>query len=127
MTRLVLRGIERANSTEPADVIKALEGWETEDWPGKVWINPKTHQTVRDFFFLRCKRPEEMNNPHDYGEIVAMGSTPFMPDEFNLPQPHCFVAPRLAMTGLRVRAWKIRGVGPPGKRGQLRGMHIAVA
>jgi branched-chain amino acid transport system substrate-binding protein len=83
MTRLVLRSVERANSTEPADVVKALEGWETEDWPGKMWINPKTHQTVRDFFFLRCKRPEEMNNPHDYGEIVAMGSTPFMPDEFN--------------------------------------------
>jgi branched-chain amino acid transport system substrate-binding protein len=83
MTRLVLRGIERANSTEPADVVRALEGWETEDWPGRVWINPKTHQTVRDYFFLRCKRPEEMQNPHDYGEIIAMGATPFMPDEFN--------------------------------------------
>jgi branched-chain amino acid transport system substrate-binding protein len=83
MTRLVLRGIERANSTEAADVVKALAGWETEDWPGKVWINLKTHQTVRDYYFLRCKRPEEMNNPHDYGEIVAMGALPFMPDDFN--------------------------------------------
>ncbi len=83
MTRLVLRGIERANSTESADVVKALEGWETEDWPGKVWINPKTHQTVRDYFFLRCKRPEEMKHPHDYGEIIALGSTPLMSEEFN--------------------------------------------
>jgi branched-chain amino acid transport system substrate-binding protein len=83
MTRLVLRGIERANSAEPADVVKALEGWETEDWPGKVWINPKTHQTVRDYFFLRCKKPEEMQHPHDYADIVAVGSTPLMPEEFN--------------------------------------------
>jgi hypothetical protein len=53
MARLVLRSVECANSTEPADVVKALEGWETADWPGKMWINPQTHQTVRDYFFLR--------------------------------------------------------------------------
>jgi hypothetical protein len=54
----------------------------TEDWPGKIWINPPTHQTVRDYFVLRCKLREAMNNPHDYSEIVAIGSTPFMSEEF---------------------------------------------
>lgn len=83
MTRLVLRGIERANSAEPADVVKALEGWETEDWPGKVWINPKTHQTVREYFFLRCKKPDQMKHPHDYADIVASSSQPLMPDDVN--------------------------------------------
>lgn len=83
MTRLVLRAIERAGSAEPADVTKALEGWETEDWPGKVRINPHTHQTERDYFFLRCKTPAEMKHPHDFAEIVAFGSTPLMPAEFN--------------------------------------------
>lgn len=83
MTRLVLRGIERAKSAEPVDVVKALEGWETEDWPGKVWINPKTHQTVRDYFFLRAKKPDQMKGAHDYAEVIAFGSTPLMPAEFN--------------------------------------------
>jgi len=83
MTRLVLRAIERAKSAEPADVAKALEGWETEDWPGKVRIDPKTHQTLRDYFFLRCKKPDQMKHLYDYAEIVAFGSTPLMPAEFN--------------------------------------------
>jgi branched-chain amino acid transport system substrate-binding protein len=83
MTRLVLRGIERANSAEPADVVRALEGWETEDWPGKVSILPRTHQTVRDFFVLRCKKPEQMKHAHDYAEVIAVGSTPLMPDELS--------------------------------------------
>lgn len=83
MTRLVLRAIEKAKSAEPADVAKALEGWETEDWPGKVWINPKTHQTVRDYFFIRCKKADQMKHAHDYADIVASSSRPLMPDEFN--------------------------------------------
>jgi branched-chain amino acid transport system substrate-binding protein len=83
MGRLILRAIERANSAEPADVIKALEGWETQDWPGKLWINPKTHQTVRDYFFLRCKKGDQMKHPHDYADIVAASSAPIMPDDIN--------------------------------------------
>ncbi len=83
MTRLVLRAMDRAKSVEVPDVIKALEGWETEDWPGKVKILAETHQTVRDYFFLRCKRPDEMKQPHDFAEVIASGSTPLMPAEFN--------------------------------------------
>jgi branched-chain amino acid transport system substrate-binding protein len=83
MTRLVLRGIERAKSAEPVEVIKAFEGWETEDWPGQVRINPQTHQTERNYFFLRCKRQDEMQHPHDYSEVVALRSTPLIPAEFN--------------------------------------------
>ncbi len=83
MTRLVLRGIEKANSAEPADVVKALEGWETEDLPGKLRINAKTHQTERPYLLLRCKKPEQMKHAHDYADIVAASSTPLMPGEFN--------------------------------------------
>jgi branched-chain amino acid transport system substrate-binding protein len=83
MTRLVLRAMEKARSTEVVDVVKALEGWETEDWPGQLRINPQTHQTERNYFFLRCKKPEHMQHPHDYADIVAIGSTPLMPAEIN--------------------------------------------
>lgn len=83
MARLTLRAIEKANSAEPADVVKALEGWETDDWPGKVRINPKTHQTERDYFLLRCKTQEQMKHAHDYADVIAVGSTPLMPDDVN--------------------------------------------
>jgi hypothetical protein len=39
MTRLTLRAIEKANSAEPADIVKALEGWDNADWPDRVWVN----------------------------------------------------------------------------------------
>jgi branched-chain amino acid transport system substrate-binding protein len=83
MTRLTLRAIEKANSAEPADIVKALEGWETQDWPGKVWVNGKTHQTVRDYFLLRCKKPDQMKHQFDFADIVAVSSQPLMPDGMN--------------------------------------------
>jgi branched-chain amino acid transport system substrate-binding protein len=83
MTRLVLRGIEKAKSTAPADVAQALEGWETVDWPGKLRINPNTHQTERDYFFLRCKPEAKMQHAYDFADIIAVGATPLMPTEFN--------------------------------------------
>ena len=83
MTRLILKGIERAKSAEPADVVRALENWETDDWPGKVRITADTHQTVRDYFFLRAKKQSEMKVPTDYAEIVAASATPILPASMN--------------------------------------------
>jgi branched-chain amino acid transport system substrate-binding protein len=83
MTRLTLRAIEKANSAEPAEIVRALEGWETQDWPGRVWVNPKTHQTVRDYFLLRCKKPDQMKHQFDFADIVALSSQPLMPDALN--------------------------------------------
>jgi hypothetical protein len=37
----------------------------------------------RDYFFLRCNRPNEMKGPHDYAEIVAHSATPLLPQEYN--------------------------------------------
>jgi branched-chain amino acid transport system substrate-binding protein len=83
MTRLTLRAIEKANSAEPADIVRALEGWDTQDWPGRVWVNPKTHQTVRDYFLLRCKKPDQMKHQFDFADIVAVSNQPLMPDSMN--------------------------------------------
>lgn len=83
MTRIILRAIERADSTEVQDVVLAMEDWETEDWPGKIYIRPDTHQTVRDYFFLECKPESEMAFDTDFARVVAVSSEPQMPDEFN--------------------------------------------
>jgi branched-chain amino acid transport system substrate-binding protein len=83
MVRLILRGIEKAKSGEPADVVRALEGWETDDWSGKVRITSDTHQTVREYFLLRAKKSGEMKNPTDYAEVVAGSGLPIMPADIN--------------------------------------------
>lgn len=82
MTRLVLRAMERANSTEVKDVIKALEGWEGEDLLGKMKVEAWNHQTLRPFFFLKCKKKDQMKDKWDFAEIVATGDTP-QPLEYN--------------------------------------------
>jgi branched-chain amino acid transport system substrate-binding protein len=82
MTRLVLRGIEKAKSAEVPDVIQALEGWEGEDLLGKMRIDPKTHQTLRPYFFLKCKKKSDMKDQWDFADIIGTGDTP-QPAELN--------------------------------------------
>lgn len=76
MTRLLLSGIKKANSLEPAEVVKALEGIqlnERESLIGPMMIDPKTHQNLRDFFFFRCKKKAEMKDDLDVVQLVGKG------------------------------------------------------
>lgn len=76
MTRMLLHGFDKAKSTEVPDVIKALEGIEVNDLVGRMRIDPKTHQTLRPFFFTRCKSKTAMKTPMDFADIIATGDTP---------------------------------------------------
>jgi len=82
MTRMMLIAMEKAKSVEIPDVIKALEGLEVDDLVGKMRVDPKTHQTLRPFFFMRCKKKEAMKHPMDFADIVATGTTP-LPAEYS--------------------------------------------
>ena len=46
-------------------------------------MNPKTHQTVRDYFLLRCKKPDQMKHQFDFADVVAVSGDPRMPDTLN--------------------------------------------
>lgn len=81
MTRMLLHGFDKANSTEVPDVIKALEGIEVNDLVGRMRVDPRTHQTLRPFFFMRCKSKAAMKNPMDFADIIATGDTP-LPAEY---------------------------------------------
>jgi branched-chain amino acid transport system substrate-binding protein len=39
-------------------------------------VDPKTHQTLRPYFFMRCKPKAKMANPLDFADIIATGDTP---------------------------------------------------
>src|SRR5262249_11754385 len=51
MTRMMLHAMDKAKSTEVPDVIKACEGLEVDDLGGRMRVDPKTHQTLRPYFF----------------------------------------------------------------------------
>jgi len=82
LMKMTLRGMDKANSTNPVDVIKALEGEKGTNFVGEFYINPRNHQTVRPFFVLRTKPESEMANEYDFAEIVDVSSTE-QPREMN--------------------------------------------
>ena len=81
MTRIMLAGFDKAKSVEVRDVVTALEGIEVDDLVGRMRVDPKTHQTLRPYFFMRCKPKSAMKHPTDFADIIATGDTP-LPAEY---------------------------------------------
>ncbi len=81
MTRMMLHAFDRAKSVEVQDVIKALEGIEVDDLVGRMRVDARTHQTLRPYFFMRCKPKPAMKHPNDFADIIATGDTP-LPKEY---------------------------------------------
>jgi branched-chain amino acid transport system substrate-binding protein len=73
--RLVLQGIEKARSATPADLVRALEGWELDTIVGPTRIDAATHQTIRPFFVTEGKGPEEVGGEFDLARIVDVAES----------------------------------------------------
>ncbi len=76
MTRMLLAGFDKAKSDDTQAVIKALETLEVNDLLGRMRVDPATHQTLRPYFFLKCKAKGAMKHELDLADIVATGDTP---------------------------------------------------
>src|SRR5213596_639531 len=81
MTRMLLAGFDKAKSAEVQDVVKALEGLQIDDVVGPMRVDGATHQTLRPYFFLRCKSKSAMKHPLDLADIIATGDAP-LPKEY---------------------------------------------
>jgi branched-chain amino acid transport system substrate-binding protein len=81
MTRMLLAAFDKAKSDDTQAVIKALEGLEVNDLLGNMRVDPATHQTLRPYFFLRCKPKKAMKHELDLADIVATGDVP-LPKEY---------------------------------------------
>jgi branched-chain amino acid transport system substrate-binding protein len=77
----MLAGFDKAKSADVQAVIKALEGIEVNDLLGPMHIDPATHQTLRPYFFLRCKAKKAMKEELDLADVIATGDTP-LPKEY---------------------------------------------
>jgi len=81
MTRLTLAAMEKSKTGEVQDVVKAMEGIEVNDLLGRMRVDPATHQTIRPYFFMRCKPKSAMKHPMDFADIIATGDAP-LPKEY---------------------------------------------
>jgi branched-chain amino acid transport system substrate-binding protein len=68
---ILLKGIERAQSAEPRDIVEALEGWEFDSVVGPTRIDADTHQTIRPFFVTEGKAAADMDGEFDLATVVA--------------------------------------------------------
>jgi len=82
LTRMVLNGMKKANSTNVQDVIRALEGFEIDGLVGHMKVLARNHQTIRPYFVLKCKKKAAMADPMDFADIIHSSSTP-QPRELN--------------------------------------------
>jgi branched-chain amino acid transport system substrate-binding protein len=80
---LIMRGIKKAGSADPAAIIKALEGLRYEGPTGEEEIQAFDHQVVKNYYLLRGKPKSQMRSKYDYVEIVSYGKS-FLPKSQSL-------------------------------------------
>jgi branched-chain amino acid transport system substrate-binding protein len=74
-TYLWAMSVERANTFNPVDVIKAMENSKAQPYDttiGKVYFRAEDHQMVRPIPILRGKKPSEMKHKEDFYDIVEV-------------------------------------------------------
>src|SRR5882762_4370413 len=81
MTRMLLAGFDKAKSDDVQAVVKSLEGLEMNDIVGPMRVDGATHQTLRPYFFLRCKPKAAMKHELDFADVIATGDAP-LPKEY---------------------------------------------
>jgi branched-chain amino acid transport system substrate-binding protein len=81
MTRMLLAGFDKAKSDDVQAVVKGIEGLEMDDIVGPMKVDAATHQTMRPYFFLRCKPKAAMKHELDFADVVATGNAP-LPKEY---------------------------------------------
>ena len=72
---LIMRGIRKAGSAEPAAIIKALEGLQYEGPTGEEVIQPFDHQVAKNYYLLQGKPKAKMRTKYDYVDIVSFGKS----------------------------------------------------
>lgn len=73
--KLIATGVEEAGSTEPAEVVAALEGLQYEGPTGTEEVRAEDHQVIKDYYLMRGKSADEMADEDDLMEIVSSGKS----------------------------------------------------
>ncbi|OWT80859.1 MULTISPECIES: ABC transporter substrate-binding protein [unclassified Achromobacter] len=80
-TRMLIDGINKAKSTEPAAVIAALEGMQFDGVTGTEEVRKEDHQVLRDFYLIKGKAKAKMKDKDDYADIINSGRFFLSPEQ----------------------------------------------
>lgn len=73
--KLILLGMKKAGSTEPAAAIKAMEGMKYEGPTGEEEVRAFDHQVLKNYYLLKGKAPDKMKFKGDFVDIVSFGKS----------------------------------------------------
>lgn len=75
MTKLIIMGIEKANSLDPTAVAKALEKMKWDGLTGKEYMQAFDHQTNKKYYLLLAKGKKDIKSPGDLATIISSGKS----------------------------------------------------
>lgn len=86
-TKMMLDGIAKANSTDTAKVIAAMEGAQYDGLTGKEEIRKEDHQVLKNYYLLKGKAKAKMADKDDYCDIVSEGQSFLSPADAGCKMP----------------------------------------
>jgi len=81
--RMLIDAMDKAKSTEPREVIGALEGMVFEGLTGTEEVRREDHQVLRDFYLIKGKSKQNMRDKDDYADIIHSGRFFLAPEQTN--------------------------------------------
>ena len=73
MTKMILMGIEKAGSTDPVMVAKALAGMKYSGLTGDEVIQAFDHQVKKNYYLLQAKARKDIKGPGDNATVISYG------------------------------------------------------
>jgi len=73
MVKMYLLGMEKAGTTNPEAVIKAMEGMKFQGLTGNEEIRAFDHQVIKKFFLIQAKEKKDIKGPQDYLNLISSG------------------------------------------------------
>lgn len=86
-TKMMLDGIVKANSTDTAKVVAAMEGAKYDGLTGPEEIRKEDHQVLKNYYLLKGKAKAKMGDKDDYCEIVHGGQSFLSPADAGCKMP----------------------------------------
>ena len=73
ITKIILKGIEKAGSTDPAAVAKAIEGMKYDGLTGEEEVQAFDHQVKKNYYLLQAKAAKDIKGLGDNATVVSYG------------------------------------------------------
>ncbi len=73
--KMIMQAMEKAKSTDPTAVSKALETMEWDGITGKEFMQAFDHQTNKNYYLMVAKGKKDIKGPGDLGTIISSGKS----------------------------------------------------